>query len=61
MLQDMMVVVPTLIMASVNLILNLCLIITGIHDSEYDGCCPHPHHGLRHPCSQSLFNYYWYS
>ncbi len=36
--------------------LGLCLINTGIHDSEHDGCCPHPHHGLRHPSIQPLFN-----
>jgi hypothetical protein len=49
-----MVVVPTLIMDSVTLLLSLCLINTGIHDSEYDGYCPHPHHGLRHPHFQPL-------
>jgi hypothetical protein len=55
MIQNMMVVVPTLIMASITLGLSLCLINTGIHDSEHDGCCPHPHHGFRHPLSQPLF------
>jgi hypothetical protein len=51
----MMDVVPTLIMASVSLVLSLCLINTGIHDSEHDGYCPYPHHGPRHPRSQPLF------
>ena len=35
MIQNMIVVVPTLIMASVTLVLSLCLINTGIHDSEH--------------------------
>jgi hypothetical protein len=47
MILNMMVVVPTLIMASVTLVFSLCLINTGIHDSDHDGGCLHPHHGLR--------------